>query len=243
MKTDLVFFTVNVKETELFIHACRNLTRKALKATLKYRADIEGYIEKYPLFLSSLGPLPVHDDAPEIVKEMLLAAKEVSVGPMAAVAGAIAEYVGKDLLTSSPEVIANNGGDVFIKIKRKMSIQILAGNSPLTGKIALEIEPEETPLGICTSSGTVGHSLSFGKTDAVTALAPSASLADASATAIGNVIKDTADIPRGIDFAQRINGLKGVVIIKDDRMETWGEVKIVPISSRRGEAIFASMPS
>ncbi len=230
MEAGLVFFRVSVKESDLFIHARRNLSRKALKALLKCRADIEGYIEKHPLFLSSLQTMPIQGDSSEIVKKMLLAANEVSVGPMAAVAGAIAEYVGKELLTASPEVIVNNGGDVFIKSQRRTIIRILAGNSPLTGKIALEIEPEETPLGICTSSGTFGHSFSFGKADAAIALSPSPSLADASATAIGNVIKSSAYIPKGIKFAQGIKGLKGAVVIKDDRVETWGEVKIISLS-------------
>lgn len=110
MNSDLVFFTVQVKETILSINAQQNLKRKTLKAVLKYRADIEGYIGKYPKFLISFQPLPVQEAIPEIVKEMLLAAKKASVGPMAAVAGAIAEYVGKELLPFSSEIIVGNGG-------------------------------------------------------------------------------------------------------------------------------------
>ena len=230
MNNDLMFFTVQVKETLLSIHAQRNLTEKALKAVLKYQADIEGYMDRYPEFLISFKPLPVQEAAPEIVKEMLLAAGEVSVGPMAAVAGSIAEHVGKDLLPFSPEIIVGNGGDIFIISKKRRDIKIYAANSPLTGKIALQIAPEETPLGICTSSGTFGHSFSFGKADAVIAVAPSGSLADASATAIGNLIKSAADIPREIEFAQSIKELRGIVIIKDNKIETWGKVKIVSIS-------------
>jgi len=229
VNSDLEFFTVQVKETILSINAQQNLKRKALKAVLKYRTDIEGYISKYPKFLTSFQPLPVQEAIPEIVKEMLLAAKEVSVGPMAAVAGAIAEYVGKELLPFSSEIIVGNGGDIFIISKKRRNIKIYAGNSFLTGKIALQIEPEETPLGICTSSGTFGHSFSFGKADAVIAIAKSTSLADASATAIGNLVKSAEHIPRAIAFAQRIKGLRGVVIIKDYEMKTWGEVKIIPI--------------
>ncbi|MFA4837363.1 MAG: UPF0280 family protein [Dehalococcoidia bacterium] len=223
---DLVSFNIAVKETDLYIRARRNLRRKALNAILKYRADIEGYIEQHPTFLITLEPFPVQCDAPQIVKEMSLAAGAVSVGPMAAVAGAIAEHVGRDLLDSSPEVIVENGGDIFLKITKKRLVGIYAGGSPLTGKIALEITPEETPLGICTSSGTVGHSLSFGKADAVVALAHSAALADAAATAIGNMVTETADISRGIEYAQAIKGLTGVIIIKDNKMGMWGEIRI-----------------
>jgi ApbE superfamily uncharacterized protein (UPF0280 family) len=228
--TGLVSFNLTVKETDLYIRAWRNLRRKALKAVLKYRASIEGYIRQYPSFLTTLEPFPVQGDAPQIVREMSQAARAVSVGPMAAVAGAIAEYVGKTLLSFSPEVIVENGGDIFLKITERRTVGIYAGESPLSGKVALEIEPEETPLGICTSSGTVGHSLSFGRADAAVALAPSACLADAAATAIGNLVRETTDIDRGIEFAQRIDGLIGVVIIKGDKMGVWGAVRIVPIA-------------
>jgi len=229
VNSDLVFFTVQVKETLLSIHAQQNLKRKALEAVLKYRADIEEYISKYPEFFISYQPLPVQEGAPEIVKEMILAARKVSVGPMAAVAGAIAEYVGKELLPFSSEIIVGNGGDIFTVSKKRRNIKIYAGNSSLTGKIALQIEPEETPLGICTSSGTFGHSFSFGKADAVVAIAPSTSLADASATAIGNLVESAAHIPKAIEFAEGIKELRGGVIVKDNEMKTWAKVKIVSI--------------
>ena len=109
-------------------------------------------------------------------------------------------------------------------------IGIYAGKSPLTGRIGLEISAEETPLGICTSSGTVGHSLSYGKADAVIVLSPSTILADAAATAIGNLIVQPGDIPNGIELAKGIDGLRGVIIIQDDRMGLWGEVKLSQIS-------------
>ncbi len=157
---------------------------------------------------------------------MLFAAAEAEVGPMAAVAGAIAEFVGRDLLPFSSNIIVGNGGDIFIMTDKKRSIKIYAGNSPLSGKIGLEIEPDETPLGICVSSGTFGHSFSFGKADAVLVLSHSASLADACATAIANIIKCTADIPKGINFAKEIKGIRGIAIIVDDKLKTWGRVKI-----------------
>ncbi len=223
---DLEFFVTQINETLLSIHAQADLKERAKKAVLKYRADIEGYISKYPEFLTSFCPLPVQGTVPEIVQEMLFAAVEAEVGPMAAVAGAIAEFVGRDLLPFSSEIIIGNGGDIFIMTDKKRSIKIYAGNSPLSGKIGLEIEPEETPLGICVSSGTFGHSFSFGKADAVLVLSHSASLADASATAIANIIKSAADIPKGINFAQGIKGIRGIVIIIDDKLKTWGRVKV-----------------
>jgi ApbE superfamily uncharacterized protein (UPF0280 family) len=224
---DLVVFNVTVRETDLYISAASNLRRKAHRLVLKYRQVLEEYIERHPQFLTSLEPLGVGEDTPHIVRDMADAASRVGVGPMAAVAGAIAEYVGRELLEYSPEIIVENGGDIYLKSLRKRTIGIYAGDSPLSGKIGLEIAADETPLGICTSSGTVGHSLSFGKADAVIVLSPSTSLADAAATAIGNLVSMPADIQKGIECAQRIEGLRGVVIIKDDSLGVHGSVKLV----------------
>ena len=226
---DLVSFQVVLKETDLFLRAQSNLKRETLRAIQECRASLERYVEFHPSFLTALEPIAVAEDAPEIVREMAEAGQRAGVGPMAAVAGAIAESVGRELMRFSPEVIVENGGDIFLSILKSRSVGVYAAQSPLTGKIALQIETEETPLGICTSSGTVGHSLSFGRADAVIAVSPSAAVADAAATAIGNLIKDVADIPKGIDFAQGIQGLTGVLIIKDDKLGLWGKVKICKV--------------
>ena len=227
---DLVSFTVIVKETDLFIRASKNLQNEAYELVLKYRSQLEKYIEKHPRFLTTLEPFTVGDDAPPIVKSMAEAASKVDVGPMAAVAGAIAELVGNELSALSPEVIGENGGDSYLKSLKDRMVGIYAGDSPFTGRIGVEINGQDTPMGICTSSGTVGPSLSFGKADAVTVLAKSATLADAAATAIGNLIVDASDIPKGIEFAKGVAGLTGVVIIKGKDMGLWGEVKIVKLA-------------
>ncbi len=231
---DLTPFNVVVKETDLYIRASSNLEPEALKLVTKYRGMLERYIEQHPSFLTSLEPIAAENNAPPIIIKMVEAASKAGVGPMAAVAGAIAEFVGRELLPLSPEVIVENGGDIYLKSLKERLIGIYAGQSPLNGKIALEINGEETPMGICTSSGTVGHSLSFGKADAVIVLSKSATLADAAATAIGNIIVQAGDIPLGIELAQSINGVRGVIIIKDDKMGLWGEVKICPTSIRKG---------
>jgi len=223
---DLVSFAVVVKETDLHIRAGRDLSAQAQEAVKRYRADLEGYIKAHPIFLTALKPLEVEEDAPPIVKEMAEATAEVGVGPMAAVAGAIAERVGIELLPFSDEVIVENGGDIFLKTRRQRHVGIYAGDSAFTKKIAFSIQPEETPLGVCTSSGTVGHSLSFGYADAVIVFSPSTSLADAAATAIGNMVRIAEDIPDALEFAQGIKNLKGVAIIKGDKMGVWGQIKL-----------------
>lgn len=223
---NLVPFKVIVKESDLYILASTNLKRKAYRLVLKYRNILEKYIEQHPVFLTSLEPLSVSADAPQIVKEMAEAGAKAKVGPMAAVAGAIADFVGNELSAFSPEVIIENGGDIYLRSLSKRVVGIYAGKSPLTGRIGLEIEGGDTPVGISTSSGTVGHSLSFGKADAATVVAESATLSDAVATAIGNLVKEPADIAGAIDFGKAIAGLRGIVIIMGDSIGVWGQIKL-----------------
>jgi ApbE superfamily uncharacterized protein (UPF0280 family) len=226
---DLVSFIVVVRETDLFIRARSDLKQIALDSIIKCRAQIEHYIETHPLFQTTFEPYQIEKDAPPLIKSMAKAALTAGVGPMAAVAGVIAESIGRDLLLFSPEVIVENGGDIFAVIQRTRNIGIYAGKSPFTGKIALEINPADTPLGICTSSGTIGHSVSFGKADAVLVLSHDTALADAAATAIGNGIKTAADIDAGLERAKSIEGLTGAVIIKGDKIGLWGDIKLVSL--------------
>ena len=227
--TDLVSFTVAVKETDLYIRSDRRLHAKALKSVIKHRASLEEYIARDPVFLSSLTPHTVPDGSPRIVKEMARAASAVGVGPMAAVAGAVAEEVARDLLPYCKEVIIENGGDIFMVVARPRRVAVYAGDSPFTGKIALEIQPEDTPLGVATSSGTVGHSLSFGLADAAIVLAPTGYLSDAAATALGNRVTTAEDIPQALEWAQGIPGLTGVAVIKGDRIGAWGRIRLTAL--------------
>jgi len=224
---DLVSFNVTVKETDLYIRATHDLQSETREVVVSERAALEDYIRRHPGFSVAMEPYPVEDEAPGMVREMAEASEKAGVGPMAAVAGAIAERVGRTLLTFSPEVIVENGGDIFLKSRKKRTVGIYAGESPFADRLAIEIRPSETPLGICTSSGTVGHSLSLGRADAVIVLAPCTALADAAATAIGNLVKEETDITHGLDFAGKIDGLSGIIIIKNKKMALWGQVKIV----------------
>ncbi len=226
---DLVSFEVAVRQTDLYIRSRRNLKDKALDSVQKHRSSLESYIARHPIFLTTLQPYQAEAGAPAIVREMARVSQLAGVGPMAAVAGAIAEAVGKDLLAFTAEVIVENGGDIFLKISRKKLVGVYAGDSSLSERVALEIKPGETPLGICTSSGTIGHSLSLGNADAVIVLSRSTALADAAATALCNTIKAADDIPQAIENAQGIAGLRGLVVIMADKMGVWGKVKIVPL--------------
>ncbi|MCX5678817.1 MAG: UPF0280 family protein [Candidatus Omnitrophica bacterium] len=224
----LVPFEVIEKETDLAISASKVLEAQARAAVLTFRQDLENYIKMDRSFLTSLAPVDVRPDAPAIVKMMADAAFRAGVGPMAAVAGAVAEMVGRELLKYSGEVIVENGGDIFMKTDKKTVIGIYAGaSSPFTGKIALEVAPGDNGLGVCTSSGTVSHSLSFGKSDAVVIISEEASLADAVATATGNILKAPGDIEKAINFAKSIKGITGVLVIMKDKMGSWGDIKLI----------------
>lgn len=225
---DLVSFEVVEKETDLHISASENLESEALAAILNYRAQIEGYIRTDSRFLVSLEPVEIRAGAPAIIAAMARAAAKCGVGPMAAVAGAVAEFVGRDLLFKSDQVIIENGGDIFIRTGRKRVMGIYAGErSPFTGKLALEIEPSERGTGVCTSSGTVSHSLSFGAADAALIISDDAALADAAATVCGNAVKGGRDIEKAIDLARSIDGVKGVLVLVGDKMGSWGNVRLV----------------
>jgi hypothetical protein len=223
---DLVKFEVIVKETDLLVRAESDLSKETRESVLKYRHQLETYIAMNPGFQQSLVPLTDDPYAPEIVKRMIQTSQWAGVGPMATVAGAMADWVSKDLLQLSREVIVENGGDIYLASSKERTIGIYAGDSPLSLKIGIAISPDETPLGVCTSSGTVGPSLSFGKANAVCILSKSAALADAAATAVGNVVKGKQDISLGLGRAREIEGVLGTLIVVEEKMGVWGKIKL-----------------
>jgi uncharacterized protein len=228
-KEGWVSFQTRYRETDLWIRANRSLEKEALAAVLNCRRQLEEYISRFPGFLHSLSPLPDDPLAPALVRQMLHAAQQAGVGPMAAVAGAIAQSVGIALSSLTPAIIIENGGDCYLKLQEDVTVAVFAGpDSPFTGKIALHFTADRFPLGICTSSGTVGPSLSFGKADAVTVVSRDAALADAAATALGNLVKTPRDIDKALELAPRIPSVDGALIIAQDKIGLWGNLEIVP---------------
>ena len=115
-----------------------------------------------------------------------------------------------------------------MRTQRSRNIALFAGkNSPFSYKLALAIDPEETPLGISTSSGTVGHSLSFGRADAVTVVSSNCALSDAAATAVANLVQGPKSIENAIEAAQNIPEVTGVVIACGEKLGVWGKIKLV----------------
>ena len=224
-----VSFTIQVKESDLWVRARKELSVEGYERVFQYRHSLEVYIQQHPAFKESLEPLELDSLAPPIVQTMLQAGQTAGVGPMAAVAGAIAMFVGQDLLAFSPDVIIENGGDLFIVCHEPLTIGLQAGESAVSGRLGIQLPPSDRPVGLCTSSGTVGHSLSFGRADAVTILSPSAALSDAVATAVGNRVHTRNDIQPALDWAQQIPEVEGILIIIGDQMGVWGELELVTI--------------
>ncbi|MDD3619943.1 MAG: UPF0280 family protein [Desulfobulbaceae bacterium] len=223
-RSGLISSFVRMVETDLHILAPVNVEDEALRLVAEVRRQIEGYIRRSPLFVDSLHPLPMDEAAPPAVREMLRAGLAADVGPMAAVAGTIAEFVGLGLQRSGiADLIVENGGDIYIARERESTIAVFAAESPLNNRVGIRLPPAVMPCGVCCSSGTVGHSRSFGCADAVVVAAPSTALADAAATRIGNEV-DCA--PAGIDRALRaagaIAGLSGDLITRGDRLGALG---------------------
>jgi len=230
----LVSTNVRVEETDLHILAARDVTGQATDLILQYRAQLESYIVKNPQFSASLDPLHEDKIAPPLIRDMIQAGVTAGVGPMAAVAGTIAEYVGKGLVQSGfHEVMVENGGDIFLQRDQDCTVAIFAGESSLSYKVGVRIASGEMPVGICTSSGTVGHSLSLGKADSVTVLSKSTPLADAAATRLGNEIgcgrDPEAGIRNGLAQAAEIDGIIGVVVICGELMGAFGDVELIQI--------------
>jgi len=223
---DLIYFTKKIEQTDLCIGALKNLNKEAEESIKKYRQLIKDYIRRQPVFLHSLVPVKPLFDAPLIVKHMCHAAEIAGVGPMAAVAGAVSMYVAHDLMPYSSELVIENGGDIFLAGSRDRTVSVNAGKSLLSDKIGIKLKKDELPISVCTSSGTVGHSLSFGKADAAVILSKDACLADAAATAIGNIVKTAEDIKQALNKVKKISGVTGALIIVGSDMGAWGNVEL-----------------
>ncbi len=197
--------------------ACQGLTRA--------RHEIERYILTDPFFRTTFDPISVTSDS-LIINRMAEAAKMAGVGPMAAVAGAVACFALQQVRDQGCKFcMIDNGGDIALITDREVTIGLYAGDSPLSGKYAFRISPKQGIYGICTSSATVGHSISLGTADSVTIFSPDPILADAVATAVCNKLKPEdhtclEDVPEGID---------GIFAVFGDQSIIWGDIPpIVP---------------
>ncbi len=227
--SDLLCYEVRYKETDLLCCTTVDLKDHIKERVLFYRNQLEQYIALRPEFRESLVPVAFDRFAPQIAREMMETTSPLGVGPMASVAGAVAEFVGRDIATQSPEFILENGGDVFLRTHSERLSLIYAKDSPYSGKIGVKLKPEPEPYGICTSSATVGPSLSLGRADAVVVLAASSLFADGLATYVGNGVKNKRDIPFAIERGSNFPGVKGILVILGNELGAWGDIEIVKV--------------
>ncbi len=222
---DLFKANVSVKETDVTILSDKPVDKDfTVKKINFYRSQIENYITRDRRFLVSLKPLAIELSAPSIVKKMAAAAKSAGVGPMAAVAGAIAQCLGRDFLrVGFKNVIVENGGDIFLKLSRPCIVSIYAGRSKRWKGLKIRISRQKSSIGVCASSGTIGHSLSFGRAESVVILARDAFLADAVATATANRVQNKDSLQPALEFARSIKGVLGAVVIFKNNLASFGK--------------------
>jgi ApbE superfamily uncharacterized protein (UPF0280 family) len=227
-------FEITIGESDLWISCSRpGLRETAYASLLRHRRGLENFLDRFPEWGESL--VPVAPDAwplaPGLARRMMAAAAVAGVGPMAAVAGAVAEAVGRDLLQVAEWVVVENGGDIFLAGRSRCRLAIFAGDSPLSGRLGIELKNSRPQaLGVCTSSASIGHSLSLGRADAVTIVAENAALADAVATAMGNLVQEKRDLARVVKKALELPGVAGAVAILDDDLAAGGDLELVELS-------------
>jgi ApbE superfamily uncharacterized protein (UPF0280 family) len=211
----------------------RDIEQVALDKLRVLRTELEDYIDRHELFASSLRPLDCWADAPEVVRAMCRASSLYNVGPMASVAGVFSQIVGKELLKHSGTVIVENGGDIFARSDIPLRLALYAGEaSPFNNKVKFAVDAK-SGVGVCTSSATVGPSFSFGKADAVVAVADSAvvadaaGIADAAATFVANRIRSGGDIDRVLNEEMGRGILKGLIACSGDRIGFCGDIELI----------------
>jgi len=192
---------------------------------VRQRETLEQYIGRHPAFGSSLEPIDLLTDAPEVTHRMARAAALVGVGPMAAVAGVMAQYAAEaGLAAGADEVIVDNGGDIYLRAVEPVVVGLYAGGAAVGDKLAFSLQPDETPIAICSSSSRMGHSLSLGRCDLATVVAKDAALADAAATQAANLVETAADVNAALNRIAAIEGVRGVLIVKDDQVGLAGRL-------------------
>ncbi|MHC4624744.1 MAG: UPF0280 family protein [Planctomycetota bacterium] len=192
---------------------------------VRQRRVLEDYINRHPGFRHSFEPIELRTDAPEIAQRMARAAQLVGVGPMAAVAGAMAQCTAEAALKAgAAEAIVENGGDIYLRAAEPVIIALGTGTAELAERLAFSLQPDDTPISICSSSGQMGHSKSLGECDLATVVAGDAALADAAATQAANLVRTVEDVDSALERIAGIEGVEGMMIIKNDRVGLAGQL-------------------
>lgn len=210
---------------EAVFRICCKRFDAATEEIVSQRRILDDYIKSHPGFRYSFEPIELLNGAPEVAHRMARAARIVGVGPMAAVAGVMAQCAAEAALKAgAPEAIVENGGDIYLKAAEPVLIALNAGTAKLSNRLAFSLESEDTPISICSSSGLMGHSKSLGKCDLATVVAKDAALADAAATQASNLVKTEEDVNQALESIISIEGIDGVLIVKNDRVGLAGNL-------------------
>lgn len=210
---------------EAVFRICCDKFKPVTKEIVRQRHILESYIEHHPDFRTSLEPVELVSDPPLVAQRMAMAAELVGVGPMAAVAGTMAQLAAEaGIKAGAAEVIVENGGDIYLTAVDPVIIGLYSGSTQLADTIAFLLKPEDTPISICSSSGKMGHSMSKGNCDLATVVATDAAVADAAATRAANLVKTVGDVDRALKQIESIKGIGGILIFKDDRVGLAGRL-------------------
>ena len=227
------WFCVKFLESDLWIGVDKGSYSASIEADVyamlvDLRRTMDAYLLMDPAYKAALVPFEAGLEAPDILKEMSRVSHKTGIGPMSAVAGAVALHVAEFLKSqfAVKEVIVENGGDIYAEAHSDMDVAVFAGQSPLSEKIGLHIPASAFPLGICTSSGTVGPSMSLGRADAVMIVCKNVLLADSYATAMANRIQSVNDLQPVIDRISNTPDILGAIAVKDDRMAICGQFEL-----------------
>lgn len=213
------------RHREAVFRICCSRFDAVTKEIVRQRKILEEYIERHPDFRHSFEPVEVHTDAPEVAQRMARAARLAGVGPMAAVAGAMAQCACQaGLEAGAREAIVENGGDIYLRAAEPVIIALGTGTAELSDLLAFSLQANDTPISICSSSGKMGHSKSLGKCNLATALSRDAALADAAATQAANLVSTVEDVDSALERINAIEGIEGVIIIKNDRVGFAGQL-------------------
>lgn len=221
-----------IKESQCTAIADKPECIQTAKNSIKHhRRKLKAYTKTNPNFFHTLKPFPVPEE-PLVAKLMAEAAEKADVGPMAAVAGVMADLAVKDMLHAGCKVaVVENGGEISAVSNQPIDVAVAAGDAPLSKRFGFRLT--EFPIGVATSSGRFSHAFSFGDAEAATVFCKNAGLADAAATAVCNVVKgedNQAAIQAGINKALSIKGVEGTLIVYKGLTGTAGKIpKIIKV--------------
>jgi uncharacterized protein len=215
-----------LKETQCTIISDKQQAiQAAIESIRRNRQELDLYVRANPKFLHTLKPITAPENPP-VARLMAIAAEKANVGPMAAVAGAIADLAVGDMTRIGCEVaVVEDGGEIFAVSNRPVDVAVAAGEEPLSKRFGFRLT--EFPIGVATSSGRFSHAVSFGDAEAAIVFCKDASLADAAATAVGNMVKGEdaqAGIQAGISRGMSIEGVNGVLIIYKGQVGMAGKI-------------------